>query len=49
MIGMSLYPGPSDWSNFNQQCLSNMNDTVSRYGKEVMIEEVGMSWDNPQK
>jgi hypothetical protein len=20
MIGMSLYPGPSDWSNFNQQC-----------------------------
>ena len=24
-----------------------MNDMVSRYGKEVMICEVGMSWDSP--
>lgn len=49
VIGMSLYPSPSDWSNFNQQCLSNMNDMVTRYGKEVMIVEVGMSWDSPQE
>jgi arabinogalactan endo-1,4-beta-galactosidase len=49
VIGMSLYPSPSDWSNFNQQCLTNMNDMVTRYGKEVMIVEVGMSWDSPQE
>jgi arabinogalactan endo-1,4-beta-galactosidase len=49
VIGMSLYPSPSYWSNLNQQCLSNMNDMVSRYGKEVMIVEVGMSWDSPQE
>jgi arabinogalactan endo-1,4-beta-galactosidase len=24
-----------------------MNDMVSRYNKEVMICEVGMSWDQP--
>ena len=28
-------------------CLTNMNDMVSRYAKEVMICEVGMSWDSP--
>ena len=47
VIGMSLYPSVSNWSTLNAQCLSNMNDMVSRYGKEVMIVEVGMSWDQP--
>jgi arabinogalactan endo-1,4-beta-galactosidase len=42
---MSLYPTPSDWATRNAQCLANMNDMVARYGKEVMITEVGMSWD----
>jgi arabinogalactan endo-1,4-beta-galactosidase len=45
VIGMSLYPSPGDWITKNTQCLSNMNDMVVRYGKEVMIVEVGMSWD----
>ncbi len=45
IIGMSLYPGATNWSSLNAQCLSNMNDMVARYGKEVMIVEVGMSWD----
>ncbi|RYZ28984.1 MAG: arabinogalactan endo-1,4-beta-galactosidase [Chitinophagaceae bacterium] len=45
VIGMSLYPSPTDWAAKNNQCLANMNDMVSRYGKEVMIVEVGMSWD----
>jgi arabinogalactan endo-1,4-beta-galactosidase len=43
VIGMSLYPSTSNWSTLNSQCLTNMNDMVSRYGKEVMICEVGMS------
>ncbi len=51
IIGMSLYPGwyttANDWSNCNKACLTNMNDMVSRYGKEVMIVECGMSWDSP--
>ena len=45
VIGMSLYPNPTNWSTLNTQCLANMNDMVSRYDKEVMIVEVGMSWD----
>lgn len=47
VIGMSLYPSTTDWATKNAQCLSNMNDMVSRYGKEVMIVEVGMPWDQP--
>jgi len=45
VIGMSLYPNSTNWSTLNSQCLANMNDMVSRYNKEVMIVEVGMSWD----
>ena len=45
IIGMSLYPTLSNWSALNNQCLSNMNDMVSRYNKDVMVLEVGMSWD----
>ena len=44
IIGMSLYPSASNWSALNMQCLANMNDMVSRYGKPVMICETGMSW-----
>lgn len=42
IIGMSLYPSPSDWSSKNTQCLNNMKDMISRYGKSIMISEVGM-------
>lgn len=45
VIGMSLYPSTTNWQSYNIQCLANMNDMESRYGKEVMISEVGMSWD----
>lgn len=45
IIGMSLYPEVGTWATLNAQCLANMNDMVSRYNKEVMIVEVGMSWD----
>jgi arabinogalactan endo-1,4-beta-galactosidase len=45
IIGMSLYPDVGNWSTLNTQCLANMTDMVSRYGKPVMICEAGMSWD----
>lgn len=47
VTGMSLYPTPANWSTLNAQCLANMNDMVARYDKEVMVVEVGMSWDQP--
>ncbi|MEO6948132.1 MAG: glycosyl hydrolase 53 family protein [Ginsengibacter sp.] len=43
VIGMSLYPTASNRTQLNAQCLANMNDMVSRYNKEVMVCEVGMS------
>jgi arabinogalactan endo-1,4-beta-galactosidase len=42
VIGMSLYPTRSNWQTLNNQCLANMKDMVARYGKQVMIVEVGM-------
>jgi arabinogalactan endo-1,4-beta-galactosidase len=47
IIGMSLYPNASNYSTLNGQCLTNMNDMVARYNKDVMVVEVGMSWDQP--
>jgi arabinogalactan endo-1,4-beta-galactosidase len=44
IIGMSLYPSSTNWSDLNTQCLVNMTDMVSRFNKPVMICEVGMSW-----
>jgi arabinogalactan endo-1,4-beta-galactosidase len=44
IIGMSLYPTAANWSTLNAQCLTNMKDMVSRYNKQVMIAETGMSW-----
>lgn len=45
IIGMSLYPTPSNWASMNTQCQVNMQDMISRYNKPVMLVETGMSWD----
>ena len=45
VIGMSLYPTPENWEARTAACISNINDMVARYNSEVMICEVGMSWD----
>jgi arabinogalactan endo-1,4-beta-galactosidase len=42
IIGMSLYPSASNWQAYDDSCLANMKDMVSRYNKQVMICEVGM-------
>jgi arabinogalactan endo-1,4-beta-galactosidase len=47
VIGMSLYPPVGEWSKYDQQCLANMTDVVARYGKDVMVCEVGMAVDAP--
>ncbi len=47
VIGMSLYPAVNNWASLTQQCLTNMNDMLARYGTPVMICEVGMPYDQP--
>lgn len=44
VIGLSLYPTSSNWTTLTAQCKTNMDDMVSRYGKDVMICETGMDW-----
>ncbi len=45
IIGMSLYPEPTNWGTMNNNCITNINDLIYRYNKEIMITEIGMSWD----
>ncbi len=42
VIGMSLYPEPSNYRQYVSSCRANMVDVVSRYDKDVMLCEVGM-------
>lgn len=48
IIGMSLYPTPTNWQNLTDLCYQNMQDMRSRYGKDVMICEIGMRQDEPE-
>lgn len=43
ICGLSVYPTSSNWSTIDSDVLSNMQDIESRYGKQVMICEAGMS------
>ncbi len=49
IIGASAYPTNSgmDWASANEACLSNLNDMVNRYDRDVMVVEVGAPWDDP--
>lgn len=47
IIGMSLYPSVSNWPSLDSQCVANMSDMMARYGKQVMVCEVGMEADQP--
>jgi arabinogalactan endo-1,4-beta-galactosidase len=42
IIGMSLYPSTTNYTSLDAQCLTNINDMVSRYNTPVMVVEVGM-------
>ena len=48
IIGASSYPTTSDmaWRTANNNCLSNLNDMASTYGKDVMVVEVGTPWND---
>jgi arabinogalactan endo-1,4-beta-galactosidase len=47
IIGMSLYPSTTNYTTYDTECLTNMQDMVSRYGTPVMICEVGMQASDP--
>jgi arabinogalactan endo-1,4-beta-galactosidase len=50
VIAMSFYPTtPADWQTYSQQALTNMQDMVSRYGKDVMVSEIGVSVSAPSE
>ena len=54
IIGLSLYPswapeGVDGWADVNAHCLANMNDMVTRYNTPVMVVEVGMPANQPEK
>ncbi len=51
VIGLSHYPsypnlGATDWASRNGQIGATMTDMVFRYGKPVMVVEIGFPWDD---
>lgn len=44
IIGASLYPSASDYRTQISQLKSNFNDMKSRYGKDVLVCEIGMDY-----
>ena len=54
IIGMSLYPswwengGWNDWRSVAQTCMSNISEFARKYGKPVMICEIGMPVSEPE-
>ncbi len=44
VIGMSHYPPTSGWATYNNEISTTMWDVSGRYGKPVIISEVGMDW-----
>ncbi len=44
MIGMSLYPDPSNWQKTVDNCLANVKTLNTKYGKRLVIAEIGMDY-----
>lgn len=44
MIGMSLYPDPSNWEVTVQKCIENMKTLNTMYGKRLVIAEIGIDY-----
>lgn len=48
IIGMSLYPEDSNWSSYITDCIANIKSLKSTFGKDVIISEIGMTWNSSQ-
>lgn len=44
MIGMSLYPDPSNWETTVKKCIENVKTLNTIYGKRLVIAEIGMDY-----
>ena len=57
MIGMSLYPfwvqtedgSPAGWEKVSDDCIANIAHVKEKYGKPVMICEIGMQWNEAEE
>lgn len=45
LIGLSLYPDDS-WRTMTEACVANITALYEEFGRDVMICEVGMPWDD---
>ena len=48
-VGMSLYPEVKHWQTAAVKCFANMDAVIRRFGKPVMISEIGMPWQYPKE
>ena len=48
VIGMSLYPEDSNWTELTDNCLANIKTLSDKYNCDVVISEIGMNWDSDQ-
>lgn len=48
VIGMSLYPEDSNWTELTDNCLANIQTLSDKYNCDVVISEIGMNWDSDQ-
>lgn len=44
-IGMSLYPEADTWQSMNDDIIANIKTLITQYNTDVVVCEVGMSWD----
>lgn len=47
MIGLSLYPVEETWAKSVDDCAANASTLASRYGKPVMLVEIGFDYSKP--
>jgi arabinogalactan endo-1,4-beta-galactosidase len=45
ITAMSIYPEAATWPQTNNAVMANITDMISRFGKPVLVTEVGMPWN----
>ncbi|KAL3091239.1 hypothetical protein niasHT_026498 [Heterodera trifolii] len=45
-VGISHYPNKSNWQQLNAQSEITMKQMISKFGKEVVVAEIGMKWSD---
>lgn len=48
-VGMSLYPEVKHWRRTASKCFVNMLAVTRKYGKPVIVSEIGLPWQNPKE